>query len=77
MAKDVATDAFMQNIYTAYATMNVGDFRNFCNTSILSLSGDMGKKQGFIHDLKSVNSKDRMVKKITDFVMSGWGLKVI
>ena len=35
------------------------------------------KQEGFIQDLKSVNDKNKLLKKTTDFFMAGEGFKVL
>ncbi len=74
---DIATEAFMTNLYAAYAVESVPQFKATCVEAVNSLAGNAGKKAGFISDLNRLNSKDRMVKKVTDFVMAGQGFKVL
>lgn len=74
---DVASDKFMQDLYAAYAVEDLTKFKQTCVRAVEQLSGNEGKKAGFINDLNRLNSKDRIISKVTNFVLAGQGLKTL
>lgn len=74
---DVATEKFMSDLFAKYAVQDVNQFRYTCSEVVSQLAGNEGKKIGFIQDLKNVRSKDRMITKVTNFILAGQGLKVV
>lgn len=65
-------------IYSAYAQMDVVDFRKFCINEVKTNScSSQVKKDGFCRELEKLTNKDRIVSKVTNFFMAGEGYKVI
>lgn len=76
LKKDTIGEDGLKNLYEAYSTMNVEQFRAYCIALVESGGGNRPTKDGIISGINSTNNKDRMLKKANDFAFAGMGLGV-
>ena len=74
---DPANNDFMADLYARYAKEDLNTFRESCMAVVDQLHGKKDKRELFKADLRKLNSKDKMVTKITNFILAGQGLAVI
>lgn len=66
----------LKELYDAYGNMDTDKFRMYCITLVQSGGGKQPLKDEFIKQLNILNSKDRMLQKVNNFVFAGMGLGV-
>jgi hypothetical protein len=75
-ASDTVGDNGMQKLFDAYQNMTIGQFRDFCDEVIANSRSSKSKKLTFKRQLHNMANKDKMVKFITNFVLSGEGMAI-
>jgi hypothetical protein len=74
--RDTVGDSGIHKLYTAYDEMTIGEFRNHCSELVKNSRSSKSKKLTFIRQLHTMNTKDKMVKFMTNFILSGEGMSV-
>lgn len=73
---DLIGDNGLQVLFKLYETETQEDFRQTCIEFIKSSSGKKDTKQKFVNILESSNSKDKILKTTTNYIMAGQGYGV-
>lgn len=72
--KNTISDNTLQNIYSAYATMALEEFRAFC-LNLVKNARQVNHEMA--HKIPSMRSKDQLLQAVNNFAMKGQGFGVI
>lgn len=76
LKKDTIGEDGLKQLYSAYGSMSVEEFRGYCIRLVQSGGGNQPTKDAIINEIENALSKDRMLKKANDFCFAGMGLGV-
>lgn len=74
---DPATDSLFKDMYAAYSVKTLKGFQEYCGWIVDRLHGKADKLAAFKREIMSCPSKDRIVTKMTNFLLAGQNLKVL
>ena len=73
---DTVGDGGMSLLFSEYQTSTLEQFRVTCNTLIEDSSGKRATKDKFLAEIARATSKDKMITKVTNYLLAGQGLGV-
>lgn len=74
--KDTVGDDGLKFLFEQYATQPIESFRELCKETIEESTGKRETKDLFIREIEKTNTKDKMLKKVTNYLLAGQGLGV-
>ncbi len=73
---DTCGDTGFTNIFNSYNSMDVETFKEYCIKKIRESRSPDPKKMLWTKIVTELNNKDKILKKMTDFMLAGEGLRV-
>lgn len=74
--KDTCGDVGFGNLFRNYSVLSLEEFREYCIETIRKSRSPDSKKVQWVNMIKDLPNKDLIVKKVSNFMLAGEGLRV-